>query len=72
MSVKQDKISARLAQLKSDLGDRVGASEIGDWRLAKYQEYVLAGKEPPFDFTAYHEEREKARAEIKELEGKLK
>lgn len=50
----------------------MGASEIGDWRLAKYQEYVLAGKEPPFDFTAYHEEREKARAEIKELEEKLK
>ena len=48
-----------------------GASEIGDWKVAKYQEYVLAGQEPPYDIAELHAKRQAVRDRINELRAKL-
>ena len=74
MSVNSERIGevrAQLAQLKCDLGDRMGVSAIGDWKIAKYQEYLLAGLEAPYDIAELHEARQKARDKINELEAQL-
>lgn len=42
-------------------------SEIGDWKIAKYQEYVLKGLEPPYDIDELHTKRQAARDRINEL-----
>lgn len=69
---RKDAINARISQLKCDLGDRLGVSAIGDWKLSKYNEYIAAGLEPPFDIQAYHTARQAARDEINQLEEELK
>ena len=68
---RKQEILARISCLKCDLGDKMGVSDVGDWKLSKYQEYILAGVEPPFDITEYHTARQKARDEINELEAEL-
>ena len=68
---RKQEIMARICCLKCDLGDKMGVSDIGDWKLNKYQEYILAGVEPPFDIAEYHTARQKARDEINKLEEKL-
>lgn len=71
MNTRRDEIIKRLCELRCDLGDKMGVSEIGDWRLSKYQEYQLAGLEPPFDISEYHTKRQAARDEINALEAEL-
>lgn len=71
MNTRRNEIISRIGCLKCDLGDKMGVSEIGDWRLSKYQEYQLAGLEPPFDITEYHTKRQAARDEINQLEAEL-
>lgn len=68
---EKEAIQARIEQLKCDLGDRLGCSEIGDWKLSKYDEYQKCGLEPPFDIQEYHTARQAARDEIEELEEEL-
>ena len=72
MKTKFDEITRRICELRCDLGDKMGVSEIGDWKLNKYQEYQLAGLEPPFDIAEYHAKRQAARDEINSLEEELK
>lgn len=42
-------------------------SEIGDWKIAKYNEYILAGLEPPYDIKELNEKREANRIRIREI-----
>lgn len=42
-------------------------SPIGDWKIAKYQEYVIAGLEPPYDINELHTKRQEIRDRINEL-----
>lgn len=68
---RREAIEARICQLKCDLGDKMGVSEIGDWKLSKYNEYIAAGLEAPFDIQEYHDARQAARDEINELQEEL-
>ena len=47
------------------------ASPIGDWKVAKYQEYVLAGMEPPYDIAELHAKRQAVRDRINALRAEL-
>lgn len=71
MNQRKVDIMAELAQLKSDLGDGMGVSAIGDWKIAKYQEYILAGLEPPYDIAELHTARQQARDRVNKLEAEL-
>ena len=42
-------------------------SDIGDWKVAKYQEYVLSGREAPYDIEELHTKRQAARDRINEI-----
>ena len=46
-------------------------SEIGDWKVAKCQEYVLAGMECPYDIADLHAKRQAVRDEINALQSEL-
>ena len=59
-----------ILNLTADLSS--AASPIGDWKVAKYQEYILAGLEPPYDINDLHTKRQAARDRINELQEELK
>lgn len=61
----QQKIYDHMSRLTS------GASEIGDWKVAKYQEYILAGLEPPYDIAELHAKRQAVRDRINELREQI-
>ena len=63
------KIEQQIINLKSDLESR--ESEFGDWKLSKYQEYALDGKEAPFDIHEFAFKRQAIRDEINRLETEL-
>ena len=42
-------------------------SDIGDWKVAKYQEYVLSGEESPYSIIDLHSKRQAARDRINEI-----
>ena len=46
-------------------------SDIGDWKVAKYQEYVLSGEESPYSILELHEKRQAARDRINEIKQLL-
>jgi sensor histidine kinase regulating citrate/malate metabolism len=46
-------------------------SQIGDWKVAKYQEYILAGLEAPYDIAELHSKRQAARDRINELRAEI-
>ena len=71
MNVRQVELMAEIGELKGALGDSTGNSKIGDWKVAKYQEYILAGLEPPYDIVELHQKRQEARDKINELEAEL-
>lgn len=71
MNTRRNEIMAELGQLKCDLGDAMGVSSIGDWKIAKCHEYALMGLECPYDITALHQARQQARDRINELEAEL-
>ena len=47
------------------------ASDIGDWKIAKYNEYVLAGEEAPYDIDELHAARQAIRDEINAIQAEL-
>ena len=59
-----------ILNLTADLSS--AASPIGDWKVAKYQEYMLAGLEAPYDIDDLHTKRQAARDRINELQEELK
>lgn len=63
---KQQEIYNLLAELQSSV------SEIGDWKIIKHQEYLLAGIESPYDITELNSQRQAVRDRISELREELK
>lgn len=59
------KVEQQIINLKSDLESR--ESDIGDWKIAKAQEYILAGIECPYDIDELHAKRQAVRDEINRL-----
>lgn len=47
------------------------ASDIGDWKISKYYEYVLAGEDAPYDISELHSARQSIRDEINSLQAEL-
>lgn len=47
------------------------ASDFGDWKIAKNQEYIQVGLEPPYDIQELHQKRQAVRDRINELEQEL-
>lgn len=64
-----DKLESEICCLTADLTASV--SEIGDWKVAKYQEYILAGIEPPYDIQELHTKRQVARDRINECRKEI-
>lgn len=54
-----------ICNLTSEL--QASASPIGDWKIAKYQEYILAGKPAPYDINELYTKRQAIRDRINEL-----
>jgi len=61
----QQEIYDLMSQLTS------GASDIGDWKILKYQEYALVGLDAPFDLTKLHIKRQAVRDRINVLREQL-
>lgn len=59
------KIEQQIINLKADLESR--ESDVGDWKIAKAQEYALVGLESPYDIADLHAKRQAVRDEINRL-----
>jgi len=62
-------LQTQISCLMSDLSSP--ASPIGDWKVAKCQEYALAGMALPYDIAELHRERQAVRDRINELRAEL-
>ena len=47
-------------------------SPIGDWKIAKANEYVMAGLESPYNVSELHTERQNVRDQINAMQAELK
>ena len=63
------KTEQQIINLKASLESR--ESDIGDWKIAKAQEYILAGIECPYDIAELHAKRQAVRDEINRLREEL-
>lgn len=65
-----DKERAQLEQEKKNLEQDLSSvvSPIGDWKIAKYNEYILAGLEAPYDIKELNRQREAVRVRIREID----
>lgn len=66
----------RAMLIKSEIGmlqNRLNsyASSIGDWKIIKIQEYVLAGDPAPYDINELHASRQAVRDQINDLQAEL-
>lgn len=62
---KQSELNTLMSSLSSS------ASDIGDWKIAKYQECILAGMKPPYDINELHIKRQAVRDKINALHTEL-
>ena len=62
-------LQTQISCLMSELSSPVSA--IGDWKIAKCQEYALAGIEAPYDIAELHAQRQAVRDRINELKAEL-
>lgn len=69
MDNEKQKIQQEIAVLTADLTSP--SSEIGDWKIIKIQEAILAGEQPPYDIVEVRAKRQKVRAEINRLQKLL-
>lgn len=65
MMTLQTELSCLMSELSSP------ASPIGDWKVAKIQEYALAGLDAPYDIADLHAKRQAVRDRINELQAEL-
>lgn len=65
----REEICNKICMLKCVLTSH--ASNIGDWKIAKYQEYVLNGLDAPYDIVELYQKRQAVRDEINELQAQL-
>lgn len=63
------RIEQEICNLTSELTSPV--SPIGDWKIAKYEEYKLIGAEAPYDISELHTARQAVRDKINELRAQL-
>jgi len=66
---KEMTLQTELNCLMSDLSSP--ASPIGDWKVAKAQEYALAGLPAPYDIAELHSRRQAVRDRINEIRAEL-
>lgn len=62
-------LEQQIMDVDSDLGILQGKltsilSPIGDWKIAKLQEYALAGLDAPYDINELHSKRQEVRDQI--------
>ena len=69
---KNTKIAELESKIRSLKGDLSYSDEVGDWKINKYNEYIAAGKEAPFDINEYNVARDAVRKQINEYEEELK
>lgn len=65
ISKKQQEICNITSELESSV------SEIGDWKIAKYQEYILAGQPAPYDINELYAKRQAKRDQINTLRAEI-
>lgn len=65
MMTLQTELSCLMSELSSP------ASPIGDWKVAKCQEYSLAGLELPYDIAELHAQRQAVRDRINAKQAEL-
>ena len=65
----REEIEQEIRNLTSQLQSSV--SDVGDWKVSKCYEYVLAGKDAPYDMEELHEARQAIRDQINELQEQL-
>lgn len=58
-----------IAILKGDLSSE--NSPIGDWKIAKANEYSMAGIEVPYDMNELHQKRQSVRDQINVMQEEL-
>lgn len=66
---ERQKKQQEIYNLQADLTS--GASEIGDWKVAKCYEYALIGEETPYDVKELHQKRQAIRDKINALQEEL-
>ncbi len=66
---KNMKLLQELCVLQSQLTSHV--SDIGDWKIAKCYEYILAGLDAPYDIAELHQKRQEVRDRINALQAEL-
>lgn len=66
---ERQQLAQEICDLKSQLTSVV--SDIGDWKICKCYEYVLLGKEPPYDVEELHAARQAVRDKINECQARL-
>lgn len=66
---KRAQMEQEICNLTSELTSPV--SPIGDWKIAKYEEYKLVGEEAPYDINELHAARQVVRDKINELRKQL-
>ena len=66
---RRNELEQEIRNLRSQLTSDV--SEIGDWKVIKYQEYVDAGKPAPYDINELNAQRQAVRDRINEIQRQL-
>lgn len=68
MNEERELLLAEKRCLKSELDN---SDDWGDKKISKYQEYIAAGLEAPFDMQEFHTVRQAKRDRINEIEARL-
>jgi hypothetical protein len=59
---ERERLEQKIRDLTSQLTS--SCSPIGDWKIAKYQEYLAIGQQAPYDINELHAQRQAIRDEI--------
>lgn len=62
-------LQQEICNLTAELGS--DASDIGDWKIIKCQEYILAGKEAPYDLEELNSKRDTVRKRINDIQKEI-
>lgn len=66
---RREQLEQEIRNLTADLSSAV--SDIGDWKIIKYQEYIDAGKPAPYDINDLNIRRQAVRDRINEIQKEL-
>lgn len=65
----REELEQQIRNLTAELASTV--SPIGDWKIAKNQEYLQAGLEAPYDINELHSQRQAIRDEINRIRREI-